>query len=216
MQLGLFGPRELGVDEAFGTVHRRELGHGAWVEWAPNWLARHDLLFEQLRDGVAWRAVHTVMYEKRLSVPRLLGELPSPGPSLETLRRMSRSLSTRYGAELGAVSLAFYRDGQDSVAMHGDKMGPLVNDTIVAVVALGGPRTFLLKPATGGPSLRFASGLGDLIVMGGTCQRTYVHGVPKARMAAPRIAVMFRPELAEADPVRSVLRRPAASTPRSA
>jgi alkylated DNA repair dioxygenase AlkB len=37
-------------------------------------------------------------------------------------------------------------------------------------------------------------GWGDLIVMGGSCQRTWQHGVPKAARANPRIAVMFRPQ----------------------
>jgi len=30
-------------------------------------------------------------------------------------------------------------------------------------------------------------------VMGGTCQRTWRHGIPKVASAGPRIAVMFRP-----------------------
>ena len=66
----------------------------------------------------------------------------------------------------------------------------------MATVSLGEPRRFLLKPADGGQSIAFALGRGDLIVMGGTCQRTWRHGIPKAASAGPRIAIMFRPSWA--------------------
>ena len=50
----------------------------------------------------------------------------------------------------------------------------------------------MMRPAGGGPSLSFAVGRGDLMVMGGACQSTWEHGVPKVAHAEPRIAVMFR------------------------
>ena len=66
---------------------------------------------------------------------------------------------------------------------------------IVATVSLGQPRRFMLRPTAGGASIAFAAGRGDLIVMGGTCQRTWRHGIPKvAKIAGPRIALMFRPK----------------------
>ena len=37
-------------------------------------------------------------------------------------------------------------------------------------------------------------GHGDLLVMGGSCQRTWEHAIPKtARTVGPRISVQFRP-----------------------
>jgi alkylated DNA repair dioxygenase AlkB len=37
-------------------------------------------------------------------------------------------------------------------------------------------------------------GHGDLLVMGGSCQRTWQHAIPKtARCAGPRISIQFRP-----------------------
>ena len=72
---------------------------------------------------------------------------------------------------------------------------------MVAIVSLGTPRALLLRPRrvkrdgeVGGPSLRFEVGHGDLLVMGGSCQRTWEHAVPKTTQAAgPRISVQFRP-----------------------
>jgi alkylated DNA repair dioxygenase AlkB len=42
--------------------------------------------------------------------------------------------------------------------------------------------------------VRYQLGHGDLLVMGGSCQRTWEHAVPKTTAAAgPRISIQFRP-----------------------
>ena len=66
---------------------------------------------------------------------------------------------------------------------------------MVAILSLGAPRAFALRPrGGGGPSQRYEIGHGDLLVMGGSCQRTWEHAVPKtARAVGPRISVQFRP-----------------------
>jgi alkylated DNA repair dioxygenase AlkB len=52
----------------------------------------------------------------------------------------------------------------------------------------------MLRPRGGGQSLRFPVGHGDLIVMGGSCQRTWEHAILKtARPVGPRISIQFRP-----------------------
>ena len=47
--------------------------------------------------------------------------------------------------------------------------------------------------ARGRESLSFEMGHGDLVVMGGSCQRTWEHAVPKVAHAGPRVSVQFRP-----------------------
>jgi alkylated DNA repair dioxygenase AlkB len=65
---------------------------------------------------------------------------------------------------------------------------------MVAIVSLGSARPLLLRPRAGGGTLRYSLGHGDLIVMGGSCQRTWEHAVPKStRTTGPRISVQFRP-----------------------
>jgi alkylated DNA repair dioxygenase AlkB len=51
----------------------------------------------------------------------------------------------------------------------------------------------LLRPYGGGRSIAYNLGWGDLFVMGGSCQRTFQHSVPKLAHAETRIAVMYRP-----------------------
>jgi alkylated DNA repair dioxygenase AlkB len=109
------------------------------------------------------------------------------------------ALSGYYREELGepfrTAGLCFYRDGRDSVAWHGDTIGRSKHeDTMVAILSLGEPRSLLLRPRAGGETLRYPLGHGDLLVMGGSCQRTWEHAVPKtARPVGPRISVQFRP-----------------------
>ncbi len=106
--------------------------------------------------------------------------------------RMASCLGHRYGVRLPSISANLYRDGNDSVAWHGDRIGRVRADAVVAIVSLGATRTLLLRPDGGGPSLSFPLHSGDLLVQGGTCQRTFEHCVPKRAHAGPRISVMFR------------------------
>ena len=183
-----------------GTVHRAMLSHGAWVDVRPGWMAGAGVLFDRLRLAVPWREERRRMYERVVDVPRLLcfyaeGE-PLPDPALDIARQ---ALDAHYAPELGeplvTAGLCLYRDGQDSVAWHGDRIGRgAVEDTVVAILSLGAPRALLLRPRGGGPALRHDLGHGDLLVMGGSCQRTWEHAVPKTtRATGPRISVQFRP-----------------------
>jgi alkylated DNA repair dioxygenase AlkB len=176
-------------------LSRSDLGRGAWIELAPRCVTGQQWLFDELVRGASWRAQRRFMYEREVDVPRLLAELPERLESTGLVRALGRALSRRYARELSSVALAYYRDGQDSVAMHGDKMGPLIPDTVIAILSLGEPRRFLLAPAGGGPSRQFRLGWGDLLVMGGSCQQHFVHGVPKAKRAGQRISIQFREHL---------------------
>ena len=133
-----------------------------------------------------------MMYERRVDVPRLIATVPDDGPGDPVLTDVSRTLGRRYGTRFNHVHLALYRHGGDSVAWHGDRVGKLQPHAIVAILSLGGPRRFLLRPRGGGPSRPFTLGSGDVLVMGGTCQTTWEHCVPKVAKAQPRIAIMFR------------------------
>jgi alkylated DNA repair dioxygenase AlkB len=183
------------------SVRRVGLAHGAWVDLAPGWVTGADALFERMVTSVPWRAERRPMYDRVVDVPRLLcfyGEgqvLPDP-----VLGEARDRLSEHYRQELGepfrTVGMCLYRDGRDSVAWHGDTIGRgSSEDTIVAIVSLGTPRTLALRPRQGGgPTIRHELGHGDLLVMGGSCQRAWEHAVPKStRVTGPRISVQYRP-----------------------
>jgi alkylated DNA repair dioxygenase AlkB len=183
-----------------GRVRRHRLSRGAWVDHLPGWVHGSDLLLDTLLHKVPWRAERREMYEREVDVPRLLcwygGGDPLPDPLLEQARD---SLTAHYAPELGepfvTAGMCLYRSGRDSVAWHGDTNGRSSRfDTMVAIVSFGTPRPLLLRPRGGGASLRFPLGHGDLIVMGGSCQRTWEHAVPKTtKPVGPRVSVQFRP-----------------------
>ncbi|WP_031094989.1 alpha-ketoglutarate-dependent dioxygenase AlkB [Streptomyces sp. NRRL S-15] len=181
-------------------LHRTVLGDGAWIDLLPGWLSGADELFAELAEGVPWRAERRQMYDRTVDVPRLLAFYGAGDALPNTVLDDARdALSSHYGDELGepftTAGLCYYRDGRDSVAWHGDLTGRGSHqDTMVAILSLGAPRDLLLRPCRGGDTVRRPLGHGDLIVMGGSCQRTWQHAVPKtAHARGPRISVQYRP-----------------------
>jgi len=192
-QQHLFGHEEPAFDPSFSKLHRTPLSTDAWADFAEGWLEGHARLFDALESGTSWRTVQETLYDKTLTAPRLVATLPQDGPGHPIVDAMAYVLSERYQLALERVSLALYRNGDDSVAWHGDRIARQMPATIVATVSVGSPRRFLLRPRGGGRSTRFNLGAGDLLVMGGSSQRTWQHSVPKVARAYPRIAIMFRP-----------------------
>ncbi|KUI20235.1 DNA repair protein [Mycobacterium sp. GA-1285] len=185
----------------FEHAERRHLGNGAWIDFRSGWLDDADSLFKELSEVIPWRAERRPMYDRVVDVPRLISfhnlvDDPPPHPRLKQLRRR---LNDAYAGELGepftTVGLCLYRDGNDSVAWHGDTIGrSSTDDTMVAIIGLGATRTFALRPRGGGKSLRLQHAHGDLLVMGGSCQRTWEHAIPKTtRPVGARISIQFRP-----------------------
>ena len=185
----------------FDHSERRYLGDGAWIDVRAGWLGSDDRLFDELLTAIPWRAERRQMYDRVLDVPRLVSfhdltteTAPHPG-----IARLRVRLNDIYAGELGerftTAGLCLYRDGDDSVAWHGDTVGrSSTRDTMVAIVSLGARRVFAMRPRSGGRSLRLHQAHGDLLVMGGSCQRTWEHAVPKtARPIGPRISIQFRP-----------------------
>ena len=178
---------------------RTTLTRGAWVDVRPNWVAGADGVLAALVEDVPWRAERRQMYDNVVDVPRLVHSYGAgerlPHPVLDEARE---ALSAHYRPELGepfvTAGCCYYRDGRDSVGWHGDRIGRgATHDTMVAILSFGDPRRLALRPRGGGSSMSFTLGHGDLLVMGGSCQRTWEHAVPKVAHAGPRISVQFRP-----------------------
>jgi alkylated DNA repair dioxygenase AlkB len=200
LQGSLFSAGEEVVLRPLDVRERTLLGDGAWIELRPGWVGGADALVDRLRDSVPWRAERRRMYERTVEVPRLQcfydeGER-LPDPALEDMRgALDACYWPRLGEAFATVGLCLYRGGGDSVAWHGDRIGrSSVEDTVVAIVSLGATRRFLLRRRGGGGAMRYDLAAGDLLVMGGSCQRTWEHAVPKStRTVGPRVSVQFRP-----------------------
>lgn len=181
-----------GPADPIDVAVRRHLSHGAWIDHAPEWFAHGDSLFEEMIDHAPWHAEdQRRMYDRIVDVPRLTtGPWRENRPTL--VDDMAAALSRSYDIDLVSISANLYRDGRDSVAWHGDRVGRHRAVTIVAILSLGSPRTLLVRPNGGGSSVGFTMHSGDLVVMGGTAQVTHEHCVPKRANSGPRISIMFR------------------------
>jgi alkylated DNA repair dioxygenase AlkB len=186
------------VDRSFSRLRRIDLDEEAWVDHAPGWVAGSDRLFEDVLTGRPWAQRSRRMYDQRVQEPRLTapwnlasGE-PLDPPILEEIRLL---LSDRYERVFDSVGFNLYRDGRDSVAWHADRIPKEVEDPVVALLSLGEPRKFLLRPKGGGRSRTFLLGRGDLLVTGGKTQRTWEHSVPKVSQAGPRISLAYRHDM---------------------
>ncbi|MEP6482443.1 MAG: alpha-ketoglutarate-dependent dioxygenase AlkB [Rhodoglobus sp.] len=181
-------------------VERIPLDDGAWIDIRPGWLSNSDALFERLAVDVPWKADSRQMYDRVVAVPRLVSWFGAgaalPDPVLTAARL---ALNDHYGRPAAQVfetaGLCFYRTGDDSVAWHGDRVGRTIDrDTMVAILSVGAERTLSVRPKGGGRVKTFPVGHGDLVVMGGSCQRTHEHAILKTKQAVgPRISVQFRP-----------------------
>ena len=172
---------------------RMTLDESSWVDLGRNWLQGADELLETLATGLEWRGGRRPMYGRLVEEPRLHARLDLTDPAQSALIHAMRAwLEARHGDEINHNFVNYYRDGNDSVAWHADRVGTRQIDPIVAICSLGGPRRFGLRPMGGGESIRLTLGSGDLLVMGGACQHGWEHCVPKMAHAAPRMSLTFR------------------------
>jgi alkylated DNA repair dioxygenase AlkB len=191
-QGSLFALGEPSVDDA-ATVDRIWLDEHSWIDVARNWLRGADEVCAGLLGTVDWRQGRRTIFDREVDDPRLSRWFhttdPPPHPSLATA---ASALGDRYGCHLEGPGLNYYRDGRDSVAFHRDRELRELDETIVAVLTLGHRRPFLVRPRGGGRSRDLSPASGDLLVMGGRCQRDWEHGVPKVASAGARISASWR------------------------
>jgi alkylated DNA repair dioxygenase AlkB len=194
-QPSLWANQSTVVDDSFRGLERIELDGQSWVDHCPGWLAGSDQAFEELLRDVAWTQRRRWMYERQVDEPRLTSwqKIDEDTVVVDDWLEVARaSLSARYDVQFTSVGFNLYRDGADSVAWHRDRIPPEIADPLVALVSLGEPRKFLLRPQGGGKSRTFKLGRGDLLVTGGQTQRRFEHSVPKVKAAGARMSMVFR------------------------
>jgi alkylated DNA repair dioxygenase AlkB len=194
-QPSLFAQGEPAPDPEFSGLVRHQLDSSAWVDHVVGWLRGPDALFDELLASTPWESTEQELYGKVVVTPRLVARWPAPADFSRlppVLGQMRDLLINRYQRQFDSVGANLYRDGRDSVAWHGDRIPRHIVDPIVATVSLGHSRRFLMRPRQGTTRLSLTLLSGDLVVMGGTSQRTWLHAVPKVAAAGPRISIAYR------------------------
>jgi alkylated DNA repair dioxygenase AlkB len=192
-QLSLLGrtTSETAAPLDFAALRRIDLDADSWLEYGNRFVLEHETLFESLRASVRFRRDTRLMYEREVDIPRAFASLPEDGPIPPMLRAIQQALAERYHAQFERIGVAYYQNGDDSVAFHRDHVAR-DRPTLVAIVSLGTPRKLLVRKFGGGPARAFKLGWGDLFVMGGMCQADWEHGIPKQKRAEPRMSCVFR------------------------
>lgn len=172
---------------------RHSLDECCWIDTCDRAVVGADALFAELETGLDWHRRQRLMYgtwydEPRLSAsgPRDRHVLPAVIDDLRTI------LSTRYQRAFEGLFCNLYRTGADSVAWHADRVGRTDLDPLVAIISLGGPRTFAIRPFGAGAATRLTLYSGDIVVMGGATQHHWQHAIPKCAAAAPRMSLTMR------------------------
>jgi alkylated DNA repair dioxygenase AlkB len=187
------GGLPVAVDETFSTATRIQLDDTSWVEHVPGWLAGEAALMETLTDQADWEQRSRWMYTRTVAEPRLTAEYPViTSAPLPVLRYLTGILAAHYRQPYARLWMNWYRDHDDGTGWHADRPVNKLAEAVVPVLSLGAARRFLIRPRGGGPSTAITARGGDLVVMGGRCQRDYQHCVPKQKqLAGPRLSLNF-------------------------
>ena len=187
---------------------REDLGSGAWVEHVAAFVPDHqsEALQAALVAELSWEQREIVLFGRRVLQPRLIawaGEPPyrysgqtlPPRPLTPTVTRLLERVVARQGIAFNHILINRYRDGLDSMGFHADAEPELGPDPIVATLSFGATRHLVLAPRhkRHGDKRRYPLRTGDLLVMGGSCQVHFRHGIPRdPRVTNERISLTFR------------------------
>jgi alkylated DNA repair dioxygenase AlkB len=187
------GGLPVAVDKTFSAATRIQLDATSWVDHVQGWLAGDAELMEALMEQADWEQRSRWMYTRTVAEPRLTAEYPviadAPQPVLHYL---TEALSAHYRRPYARLWMNWYRDNADGTGWHADRPANQQDEAVIPVLSLGATRRFLIRPDGGGPSTTIVTHGGDLVVMGGRCQKDYQHSVPKQRQpAGARLSLNF-------------------------
>ena len=198
---------------------RWELSDGAELELLENFIAPADQarMFDEIAAAVPWQTRSIHIAGRIIPEPRQTawigdpdasytysGRLNVPTPWPPVLAALRERLCVQLGAAFNSVLCNLYEDGRHSMGLHADAEPELGPNPLIASVSLGATRRFQLRHRTlRDDKLDLDLCSGSLLVMRGTLQKHYRHGVPKQlRVAEPRINLTFRRILLAVDTPR--------------
>lgn len=193
LPLTLFGAGEPGLSPAPCFV-RHQLDPCCWVDTASGFITGADSLFATVEAGFDWHRGRRLMYGTWHDEPRLTARLELTDAIVPpVVVTAAEELGRHYHRSFAGLFCNYYRGGRDGVAWHADRIGRTNVDPLVAIISVGGPRTFAIRDQSRvSTSRRWVMHSGDLLVMGGATQHHWEHAIPKVAQAAPRISLTIR------------------------
>jgi alkylated DNA repair dioxygenase AlkB len=193
---------ELEIDRR-APVHRTQLDAHSWVELVAGFVRDPTSSFDEVERSTTWHQNEVLRYDSYVPERRLSAGLRSE--SMPLLRQTELHLEATYRERMSGVAAILYRDGEDFQGLHSDREMRWLDDTLIAIVVLGQRRPFVIRrraplaevieripSGTAPDDLVLMPGEGDLLVMGGACQREWLHGIPATETSRPRISLTWR------------------------
>lgn len=184
-------------------VRRIELDATSWVDLVDGFVVDPDAELETLLTDTPWQQAEVLRYDRYVPERRLVAAVRPDTATV--LRQTGLHLESRHRVRFSGVTAIWYRDGDDFQGLHSDREMRWLDDTLIAIVVLGERRPFALRPRAawnGAPDrsppgslpgdVMLTPGRGDLLVMGGRCQRDWLHGVPRVETASTRVSLTWR------------------------
>jgi len=188
---------------------RWDLRDGGELELLEDFVAApvRDALFAELQSTIPWQRRTIRVFGREIAEPRATawigdpgavytysGRVNEPSPWPAVLHELCERVSARAGQPYNAVLCNLYADGQDSMGLHSDSEPELGANPVIASLSLGATRRFQLRHRKlAQERLDLDLPTGSLLIMRGTVQSYYRHGVPKQpRVLAARINLTFR------------------------
>jgi alkylated DNA repair dioxygenase AlkB len=178
-------------------VERRRLDDDSWVDYVPGFVPDAATQLERFRADLPWHQSEVLRYDRYVPEKRLHASVRADSTPLT--RQIDLHLQATYRKPFDGAVAILYRNGDDFQGMHSDREMRWLDDTLIAIVVLGQRRPFTFSPrsmrpdtADGSQDIVYLPGEGDLLVMGGACQRGWLHGVPAAETPNPRVSLTWR------------------------
>jgi alkylated DNA repair dioxygenase AlkB len=185
------------------AIERVALAPSSWVEVIPGFVRDASAALTTLHDTFRWQQTEVLRYDRYVPERRLGAGVRNDAHPM--LRQTDLHLRSRFRVPFTGVAAILYRNGDDFQGLHSDREMRWLDETLIAIVVLGTRRPFVLRPrAPGGvpiervppgsdpDDLILMPGEGDMLIMGGACQREWLHGVPKASTDRSRVSLTWR------------------------
>lgn len=198
-----------------GEAIERYFPQGGRLHFWPNWLGcpEAEVALNGLLTEVPWQPRPITIAGRSVLQPRLIAWFGDPGthysysgltldplPFGPHLAGIRARIENQLGLGFNSCLANLYRDGRDSIGFHADTEPELGPNPTIASISLGATRRFVLKRSdrrAAEPPFELALSHGSLLLMSGTLQHHYKHGVPKtAKPVGTRINLTFRRILA--------------------
>lgn len=205
---GTGDPVAHGVRGIAGSADRDTLKPSdSWVDVRSGFLNDPEGVLQVVLNETRWAQGETWRYERYVPEQRL-GAIMRRDDQPLAVRQTELHLRSAYAAPLLGVAAILYRNGQDFQGLHADRSMRWLDQTLIAILVLGERRPFRLRPRrplskaqveqlersgeAAAEDVELMPGHGDLIVLGGRCQRDWMHGVPACDVSRERISLTWR------------------------